>query len=447
MNIPSLKVFSLPRDETEDVAYMIWTLNHVNDMIRLRMSNLSIFDKFKDTINWNAFVKGFPMSHTLIDHFSDYVDWADIAQYQRLSEEFIASHWINWTVVTDGIKNISLYQHLSPAFVQTNRTILDLTEYFSRQHPEWSMVELEPFLFACPEIWRQAHIPEQFINEHPSVDWRFIRRAPRRWSDAFIQKNFSNLNKSPFLRWAQLSESQIERFSDWRLISRYQVLSPEFILRHHHQVDWSLIAQFQNIGTELIPPLTPPIAIFKPERLIDLVEWTDLSRHPDLLESVAEDYAANIVWPLIAISNPSIKFLTDNMDRLSAVYITTNAPEEFLTANDRFITDNIRGNEQTFSMSFLDAHFDKFGAEAIVSRPLSNNFITTHWDRLDKEDLQMFQQLNLTNLRRLRAEGHLNLGALASTQFIPREFLVDITPTLTPFERHIIEVEQRYPRT
>jgi len=133
--------------------------------------------------------------------WKDKVDWENISQSQKLSEEFIEKHkdLVNWI-------NISTHQKLSESFIEKHKDKVSWTN-----------------------ISRYQKLSESFIEKHPDkVDWDYISR------------------------YQILSEEFIEKYKirvHWNIISQYQKLSKEFIEKHSDYIDLNTIKFKNNLKT------------------------------------------------------------------------------------------------------------------------------------------------------------------------------------------------------
>lgn len=381
-----------------------FTMAEVMTMIAENISNLSVFDHFKDALNWRHICRTMTMSETMLRRFNLYLDWPSVSKHQRLSEEFMKFYKQNldW-------RAILTHQQLSFEFAQD--TVGNFALFFSVYQMKWTDHHFDEYMEAFGfVICKNQFISEDYIRNHvEEVNWDGLSAARRTWSDEFLQDFLFRFDTNSLQRLARLTEAQIMTLSpNWFSLSLYQVLSPEFITSHASHVIWERIACKQVLSDELIERI---------QRMTDwpreaksefsayltdqgkiaqfplLCNWVVLSARRDILESILIENEARVMWDFVNVANPTNVFLTLYSQRLHPRYVTENASEEFLLANPQFITRFVQQNERIISMSFFDRYFDLFGAHHLAcDRRLSSNFITKHWDKFDPDELLRHQR-------------------------------------------------------
>ena len=198
---------------------------------------------------WNDFIQSFQSSwkkisshhfleEAFLQRFQNDLDWSEISRHQRLSESFIVvfQDRIDW----DGISCNGHAQFSESFYVQFEER---LNFYgISMSHKLQENV-LERFLYKLDwdEIWRCQKVSMHFLEKYHK---------------GFCTKNWSDISKK-------------------------QVLSPDFILRHEKLVDWSKISQYQDLTDDLIVSRSSLIVkyclklnvhVFK-RRLAELLAW------------------------------------------------------------------------------------------------------------------------------------------------------------------------------
>lgn len=388
-----------------------FTMDEVMTMIQLNISNLSVFDHFKDALNWRHICQTMTMSETMMRRFDRFLDWPAVSEHQQLSEEFMEFYMNNLDVS---------HQQLSFEFAQDHVTNFQLFFYWPQM--KWTDAHFDAYMTDYAHtICKRQFISEHYIRHNVNkVSWFGLSEARRTWSDEFLADFFFQFDTSSLQTCALLTEAQIELMptQNWFALSLNQVLSPEFITSHANHVIWHRIACKQILSDELIRRIqrmtgwTDGLKIEFSAFLTDqakiaqfplLCHWPTLSAREDMTESILIENAANVMWELVCIPNPSDVFLTLNSRRLSPRYITESASEEFLLANPQFITQYVQLNDRIISMSFFDRYFDLFGAAHLAAdRRLSSHFIDKHWDKFNHYRLLCNQNLNERQRGRIR---------------------------------------------
>ena len=170
--------------------------NEIKKLIKdLRIS--CIIKEFKDKVNWYNISQYQKLSENFIREFKDKVDWYRISQYQKLSENFIREFKdkIDWNYISQS-------QKLSTTFI---REFKDKVDWYN--------------------ISKYQKLSTNFIREFKDkVDWY----------------NISTYQK--------LSENFIREFKDkvnWNMISTYQKLSENFIKEFKDKIDVEI---YENVN-------------------------------------------------------------------------------------------------------------------------------------------------------------------------------------------------------
>lgn len=383
-----------------------FSLDEVMIMIEHGIFNQSLFDHFAPALNWRRIAEKVAMPQTMLRRYDMYLDWTAVSQYQQLDEEFIGIYesQVNW-------ENISRYQQLSPAFVLTNP--VNLTLCFSSPQLKWDSGDFTSFLlFWGDTICRVQNLTESYIKKHAArMIWGALSQAKRTWSDEFLRANITRFDRTLLLQNAILTERQLEElFLPDPRISIYQVLSHDFIERHFNQLDGGGLVAKQTLSDVQLGRIQNVDKIWISAnlknlldvgRMASLCDWPTLSAREDIPESILVENKTKVVWSRVCVKFPSDTFLTLVHDKLSPLYVTVNASEQFLISHPHFITEEVRDNKRIISMKFFDKYFDVFGARHLATtRYLSTHFINKHWAQLDWNLLIKHQ--NLTREQRMR---------------------------------------------
>ncbi|HNW65782.1 MAG TPA: hypothetical protein PKO10_01055 [Aliarcobacter cryaerophilus] len=180
-----------------------------------------------NNVNWYNISQNQKLSEEFIREFADEVDWCYISIYQKLSEEFIRefASKVDW-------HHISINQKLSEGFI---REFADKVNWW--------------YISACQKL------SEEFIREFSSKVYWINISINQKLSKGFIREFASNVNWICISREQKLSEGFIREFADkvdWTCISVYQKLSEEFIRESSNKVNWDCISKYQKLSKSFI---------------------------------------------------------------------------------------------------------------------------------------------------------------------------------------------------
>jgi hypothetical protein len=162
-----------------------------------------------------------------VEEFKNKVDWWDISEYQKLSENFIREfkNKVNWW-------DISKFQKLSEDFIREFKNKVN-----------WECISAS------------QKLSESFIREFKDkVDWGCISES-QKLSEGFIREFQNEVYWGWISQYQKLSEDFIREFKDkinWIWISAHQKLSENFIREFKDKVDWYYISEHQKLSEGFI---------------------------------------------------------------------------------------------------------------------------------------------------------------------------------------------------
>ena len=133
-----------------------------------------------------------------------------------------------------------------------------------------------------------------------------------------LNTNYKSLNSMDSFEWHKISKFQIlsEDFIrefqyrvDWNSISKYQKLSEDFIREFKDKIDWNNITTYQKLSEEFIREFQCK------------VDWESISRNQKLSEDFIREFQCEVDWESISkyqkLSENFIREFQDKIDWLS----------------------------------------------------------------------------------------------------------------------------------
>lgn len=167
--------------------------------------NSTAEETFSD-FDWKLASEFSKINDAVIKRFADRLDWIIIATERNLDEDFIEKYnnYMDWLAV-------SASQQLSEGFIERHKNDVD-----------WEIISLS------------QELSFGFMDKYADrLNWDYIARS-QCLNDSFIEKH-------------------LERFSDegLKFVSKYQNISPAFVLKHIKQLDMDSIQENENLQASL----------------------------------------------------------------------------------------------------------------------------------------------------------------------------------------------------
>jgi hypothetical protein len=177
------------------------------------------------------------LDENFIETFKDHVSWRLVTRYCNLSEDFIRKHadLVDWV-------EVSSYEQLSPEFVE---------EYKDKFN--WSDLSQ-----------KLAMTKEQLLQYVDRIDWDRAPTYQPKVDGDVIEAVLASKKKDEF-NWhgalvnVKMSEEFIEKHADdiekankWELVSYYQKLSEEFMMKWAKKMNWNYVSQRQKLSDKFI---------------------------------------------------------------------------------------------------------------------------------------------------------------------------------------------------
>ena len=245
-----------------------------NDFILLNMDVIT--DDMISVMSFTVFLSMEVLTKYV--HNSLYVNWYNISEFQKLSEEFIEKH-IN---------------ELELTFLCTNQK---LSEEFIRKYVKKNDLNL---------IFKYQKLSEEFIKE--------LIKSNNVYNSGYYKVKLIWGN---IFRYQKLSEGFIEKYKLFSLeninsICEYQKLSESYMRRNIEILKWEEISKHQKLSEEFI------------EENIDKMNMIFLIENQDLSEEFTNKFSKIISnYKNMKVKYLSENFLKENIDRLDKKYLMT----------------------------------------------------------------------------------------------------------------------------
>jgi len=200
-----------------------------------------------DEINWGDIVEHQKLSEEFIIKYSKYLGWKKISRYQKLSEEFIKEN-INKL----DFFNLYKYQKLNDEFVLKNVKKFDLSELFKYQILKEETIEKiikltnldeEKGFFnkaAFEKLYKYQTLSEEFIM-------KYINFSLESFEEIFINQKVS---EKFIIKINNKFENLFYDEINWANISKYQELSEGFIKKYKKSLSIKILVENQKLSDE-----------------------------------------------------------------------------------------------------------------------------------------------------------------------------------------------------
>jgi len=204
------------------------------DIISTRELPGPLFVKHANKINWAAFLQnGKPKEiNFLIDVKDKLIENIDVFYDSRLRKRYyntpfllVFPNLIDWRWAA---KNVQLEEYVLLKFwdkmpinrISKYQQITDTIALEKKDQINWQLVSRRP-------------LSEKIMNlVADQLNWDTICRRQRNLSEDFLTKNADRLR--------------------WRIIARYQLLTPAFIRKYARKLDMALISQYQDLPIDFV---------------------------------------------------------------------------------------------------------------------------------------------------------------------------------------------------
>lgn len=140
---------------------------------------------------------------------------------------------------------------------------LKLIESAKSNDLSWSFIEEIAAFIDFKAIETNPHTPENFLQSHSHrFNFRNVLLSGKKLSFDFIRSNPVALNRcwdliSAKIPLTEREMSEMEPLLDWKIASKFQKMSPAFIVKHKHVVDWYNIEKHQNVTKAFVSRYKP----------------------------------------------------------------------------------------------------------------------------------------------------------------------------------------------
>lgn len=287
--------------------------------------------KYFENINWYKISMYEHLSENFIREFKNYVNWTYISKHQKLSENFIREFkdYVNWGL-------ISFFQELSEYFIREFKDKVDWVHVSKRQKLSEDFIFEFSDSISWDSLFMNEYVTEEFILNNLNLFDKYLVFTYRPLSI----KSLSVINKdgcfNAISKFQVLTHDFIREHKhdvDWENISKCQILSEDFIREFINEVNWYCISAYQKLSENFIRE-------FK-----DRVNWTNISKHQKLSEDFIREFQNEVYWDYISkYQKLSEKFIIEFKEQISLEYICSvqSLSSDFILKHkDDLLIDNI----------------------------------------------------------------------------------------------------------
>jgi hypothetical protein len=377
-------------DETAVLAALDANENLFNEHLDKRPSHINTIAELisaqkcekEDKINWKKIREQCTMS--FLQQHADKLDWADIAECQRLTEAFIEHNiasfdetaWY-WLCVEQQLTIAFIERHLDKIHWEEISTNQLLDEAFIEKHQDkldWRWLSIE-----------QPMTPA-FVERHKErLNWGAITKHRHRDNlEAFFYEKFADrLDWATLVKERRYTDDFLEKYAahlDWELVQKHQRKVSEALLIKHGVFDWKSASQKRPLTDEEI------------EAHKDEIDWSAVSGSRHFTQEFLEKYQDHLDWAVVCdcqLDALTEDFIRKHLDKIAWPQLDTrNLSEAFI---NEFADKGINFNQviaRERSEAFLERHLDKLDWKRLSNRSwLTETFIEKHKEKFDWEDL------------------------------------------------------------
>jgi len=227
----------------------------------------------------------------------------------------------------------------------------------------------------------KKNIPERFIEKYIEIVHIDSIFKNGKYSELFIEKYWYKISNEIIFQYQDLSINFLNKYlddftnSDWKIISRYQKLTCDFMRLHFDFLDKDLISRYQYLDCDFINDFKDRLNI-----VIVLLYQKNSNFTGDKIASALEK---------VVDSNNFDNILWDNISS------TSGLSEPFMEKYSDKLNWDFISKFQKLSGSFIEKHIDKLNWELISQfQKLSEPFIEKHIYNFDIHLIITYQTLS-----------------------------------------------------
>jgi hypothetical protein len=246
--------------------------------------------------NWDLIVQNQKLSEDFIIENLYRLDWDLLVRYQVLSEDFIirCKLYVDWELV-------SQYQN----FPNENKMIFktdnilgklsdDILTFTQSARMSNNMITL---IIKHINYYKEYlnHLPLCISCEHAKKPKPCAKYLNKVYDHESYKSTYEFLYKN-LLTYQKLSPENIAQIQiyntpySWNLVLQYQLnsVTDEIMTKHHLELDWKLISQYQKLSIN---------SMIKFKKLLD---WDLISQYQELSEEAFQKFDKKLNWKLIS---------------------------------------------------------------------------------------------------------------------------------------------------
>jgi len=369
-------------------------VNYFNDC-----KNINWYDVLENKYLSNEFLESYKinigediyyyqyLSEGFIDKHKNEMNWEKLCEYQQLRDGFVLSNiqLINEKALNNLLTSQKVSDDICDIYIEKltksreDNVLIYLSKY---QRMSEKLIEKYDVKLNWDIISRYQTLSEDFVEKHiKKVKLNYLLEN-NNYSYEFLLKHINIENYQKIIMYKKFSEEEIEKIIRkldfnkngsgninkklWEHISKYQVLSEEFIDRHMGDVNMGYISGHQVLSEEFI------------DKHIDIIHRYSISEHQVLSEEFIEKHIDKLRIDVISEHQVlSEKFIEKHMDKLNMKNIY---------------------KKQKLSTLFIYKYFEDFlrnnDTKLIKVENISEKSIKSYIENIDQN--YMFQNMELS---------------------------------------------------
>ena len=247
------------------------------------------FEKYGDKVKWERVSKIKSLSDSFIRKFKDKLYWETLCVYSKMSDSIILEF-------VDRI--IPRYKELIANCPISENTILILLDKLKTKNEIFNEHSLKKSEIVKNYDMYQRVTDEQKLKNYAEF-WRLITKY-QTLSDDFVEMYKSDIDWN-YYRLFRNDEKFIEKFIDKYeagILNYNCVYSEEFIDKYNHLFDFQCLSKSQILSEDII------------RKYNDRVDWNKISSNPNYSEQFILDFKDKINWNklsyIVPITNPDL---------------------------------------------------------------------------------------------------------------------------------------------
>ena len=263
---------------------------HFDNLLLPYDVTLTYVAEFGERHNWTRLTKNF--QEWQMKQYLDYCNFSVIPQ-KTLSTQFIKDHFtFDRVLTTQPLSEAFIRDHITPKtykHLEWNDKIT-LSQRFIQQYRQQQSVSQWRFVsnqtLSMPPaltVFSPYYISRTDLSKYSL--YKLARET--KTIDTYGPLNLAQYNMLDFWRSNKLSDATIRRLIqtvDWRIISEYQQLSPDFLEEFRDRISWRNVSQRPGLSEETI------------RRFQNYVIWPLICRHQKLTEGFIAEFADRVNW-------------------------------------------------------------------------------------------------------------------------------------------------------